>query len=141
MKRYILGAGEQGRIIIPYLMESYNIKPDGFFDDNKTGSEIVGKFSDLEKILNPDDELYLGIGNNKIRGFIYQKLKNRVKFPNLIHKSAIISNSVELGEGITIAPGVIINPYSKIGDGTILNTGVIVEHENKIEDFVNMEPT
>lgn len=141
MKRYILGAGEQGKIMIPYIMESFGFKPDGFFDDFKTGEKIVGTFNDLEKILTIEDELYLGIGNNKIRGEIYNRLKDKVQFPSLIHKSAIIANSVELGEGITIAPGVIINPLSKIGNGVILNTGVVIEHENAIEDFVNMEPT
>lgn len=140
MKRYILGAGEQGKIMLPYIMESSRIKPDGFFDDYKTGKGIIGKFSDLEKILTPEDELYLGIGDNYIRGKIYQILKNKVKFPSLVHDSAIIASNVKLGEAVTIAPGVIINPLSKIGNGCIINTGAIIEHETEIGDFSNMEP-
>ena len=142
MVSYVLGAGEQGSIMIPYIIE-YKGFPENllFFDDQKEGPRIAGGFNDLEKVLKRGDKLYLGIGNNEIRERVFEKFKDYLEFPNAIHPSAIIASGVKMGQGITIAPGVIINPLAEIGNACIINTGVILEHETIVKDYSDMEPT
>jgi sugar O-acyltransferase (sialic acid O-acetyltransferase NeuD family) len=141
MKRYILGAGEQGKIVIPNLMERMNLSIDGFFDDNSHLPLVVGGFDDLEKVLTSEDELYFGMGSNEIREQVFGRMAGKVRFPNLIDPSAIIANNVQLGSGIVIAQGVIINSQARVGNGCLINTGVVLEHDTIIGDYANMEPT
>lgn len=159
VKNYIVGAGKQGRIMLPYILinseKDYVIN--GYFDDNKTGKDIIGKLSDIEKIVTKYDNLFLGFGDNQLRKNVYEQFKDSCSFPNAIHKSAIypwemevmrnlihsgrtIPKGIDLGKGITIAPGVIINPLSRIGNACIINTGVILEHETIIGDYCNICP-
>jgi len=55
-----------------------------------------------------------------------------IKFKPGIHSTAIIGKDVELGEGVSIQPFVIIEDNARIGDGTILCAGVYVGHYTKI---------
>jgi len=48
---------------------------------------------------------------------------------NVIDKTAIVSETAQLGKGIFIGKGVIINTECHIGHMAIINTGSILEHE------------
>lgn len=59
---------------------------------------------------------------------------------NLIHESAIIDPTVELGRGIQIHAGVIVSPHVRVGDFCILNTRSVVEHDCVLNDAVEVGP-
>ena len=106
---YIVGAGTYGEVMceLAEILE-YNIK--GFYDedDSKLGSSIMGypvlgKFSDLtnEDILG--NNYIVAIGNNAVRLKIMTNINNiGGNTPTLIHPTAAISPSAEIGKGVYI---------------------------------------
>jgi sugar O-acyltransferase (sialic acid O-acetyltransferase NeuD family) len=122
---------------------------------------IVSAYTDLqEKASNPFALKYLGsesdaavldelkkytyfvaTGDNKLRRSISQKLEPLLgPAENALHKTAIISRSMNAGSGNMFAPRCVINPLVRIGNGVICNTGSIIEHECVLHDFVHVAP-
>ena len=62
------------------------------------------------------------------------------KFPNFIAENTWISNSVAVGKGIIIYPGVAINHESEIGDFVIINMNCAIGHNTKIEKCSSLAP-
>lgn len=117
--------------------------------------ENVGSFINGVKIIGTDDECerffnkgirkaHISIGSIKsttLRERIYSELKLiGFEFPLIIDPSALVSSSVEIGEGTFIGKGAIVNCGSKIGCNCIINTGSIIEHECIISDFAHVAP-
>jgi acetyltransferase-like isoleucine patch superfamily enzyme len=50
----------------------------------------------------------------------------------------ILGKNVELGVGIVMMAGVIINPLAKIGNFTFFATGCQIEHDCIIEDYASV---
>lgn len=106
------------------------------------------------RYLGPDDmilqhkpkevELVLGIGMLgpfSIREKIFQQLKQYgYSFSSVIHPSAIIASSVQLGEGTQLMAGAIVQTSSVIDDNTIVNTGALVDHNCQIGAHVHIAP-
>ncbi|MFW6266970.1 MAG: UDP-3-O-(3-hydroxymyristoyl)glucosamine N-acyltransferase [Halanaerobium sp.] len=53
-----------------------------------------------------------------------------------IHPGVVIAENVEIGSNTVLAPGVIIGPDVKIGANCLLHPGVIIERETIIQDEV-----
>ena len=143
---FIIGVGGQAKMAASIAETKFNIK--GFIDLNINNSRDDIKFLS-KKILNlkfftqkyKNENLFIAVGENKDRKKIYNHLKKyNFKYPNLIHKSAIIHKSVKLGMGNIIMPNVVINPQSVIMDFAIINTSSIVEHDCKISSFSSISP-
>lgn len=56
-----------------------------------------------------------------------------------LHKSAVISRSTQVGDGIVFGPRVVVNPQAMIGHGVILNTGCIIETNVVIDGFAHID--
>ncbi|MFC5588749.1 acetyltransferase [Sporosarcina soli] len=94
---------------------------------------------------NPDEvELVLGLGTitiSSIRKSIFEQLKSKgYLFTNVIHATAIVSPSVQIGNGIQIMAGAILQANASIADNTIINTGSIVDHDCIIGSHVHLAP-
>lgn len=151
MRVIILGAGEQGRVVLNILQYDKEFQVIGFIDvcDNPQiwgscvkGIEVLGGMSLLPDIYKKQAEgCIVAFGDNKKRVALANEAK-KIGFLliNAIHPSAVISRCVVLGEGIVICPNVSINPDANIGNNTIINTGAIIEHDCIIEDGVHIAP-
>lgn len=58
----------------------------------------------------------------------------------LVHPSAAVSPSAQLGPGTLVCPKAVVNADARIGKGCIVNTGAIVEHDCEIGDFSHLSP-
>jgi len=84
---------------------------------------------------------FVSIGDNTLRKAVSLKLIPQLGNPeNALHKTAIISRSMNAGTGNMFAPRTVINPLVSIGNGVICNTGSIIEHECVIADYVHIAP-
>ena len=76
------------------------------------------------------------MGHANIRNKIYDYIKQiGFNIPTIIDKSAVIANTVKIGEGTYVGKGCVLNSYVAIGEMCIINTGAIIEHNCIIGDF------
>ncbi|MDD3269530.1 MAG: acetyltransferase [Syntrophomonadaceae bacterium] len=108
------------------------------------GIPVIGADQLIFKYPPNEIELVNGLGranSSNPRKILYEKFKKAgYSFARIIHPSAIIAGDVELGEGVQIMAGSIIQPGSCIGNNTIINTGVVVDHDVWTGDHVHIAP-
>lgn len=138
---YLFGASGHG-IVVHEIFKLNEIPINYFIDDN----ENKKYFNDLN-VLNTNnlqldnllDNLFISIGNNKIRKNIAYKYSN-FNFLNAIHPSSILFNDIEIGTGVSIMAKSLISAKVFIGNHVIINSMTCVEHESYINDFVHISP-
>lgn len=142
----IFGAGGHGKVVAETALAA-GWQEIVFYDHefphkNFKGNYVVsGKLENLISDANRYDGCHVAIGPNNIRLDLIKKLKAlNISFPNIIHPSAIISDTASLADAACIMPGVIVNAESKIGAGVILNSASSVDHDCKIGDAVHIGP-
>lgn len=143
-KLIIIGAGGHGKVIAD-IAKLNGYKEIYFLDDDinkhKIGEyQIIGTSKDIDKYKEKYDFI-VGIGNNKIRKKFSLKLNERkIKQPSLIHPSAVIDQTVNIGQGTVVMSNVVINADSKIGNGCIINTSSSIDHDCLISNYTHISP-
>lgn len=135
----IIGAGGHGRVVSDIVVACGDTVI-GFLDDSNTTNNkvnVIGKSAEAEKYCDGETELFVAIGNGKVREKIMNSLPN-AKWYTAIHPSAAISPSVNIGEGTCIMPNAVVNNSAVIGRGCIINTCASVDHDDVIGDYVHI---
>ena len=133
---YLYGAGGHASVIID-ILKANNIQVTAVIDDNPLITSIDGL-----PVIRPSSDngpLIISIGDNATRKMIAQKYD--VEFRKAIHPSAIISDTVFIGDGSVIMHGAIIQAHSNIGKHCIVNTKASIDHHCVIEDFCHIAPS
>jgi sugar O-acyltransferase (sialic acid O-acetyltransferase NeuD family) len=150
MKKIVLfGGGNQVHYTLDIVEKQGLYKVVGIIDSvhdigsERFGYKVIGRQEDIKSLIEEYgiEGGIITIGDNWIRYYVSQQIKNLVKdfeFVNAIHPSVIIGNNVQLGTGIVVMAGVIINPMAKIGNHTFFATGSQIEHDCTIEDFASV---
>lgn len=108
--------------------------------NNPFSLPYLGNESDENFSIEDNWKFIVSIGDNKIRKRIIEKIGRKYFISHIIHPSAQISKSCEIGIGVFINANACINALAKVGDHSIINTGSIIEHECLIGDFVHIGP-
>lgn len=145
-KLAIIGAGGHGRVVADAAAASgWDIIE--FFDDywpQKTQNviwDVVGNLNSLKETIDQYDGLVVAIGNNNIRLKEMKKLDYlNPPWVSIIHPKAVLSPNIEIGFGVVIFAGAIVNIMTKIGNGVIINTGATVDHDCVLSDGVHICP-
>lgn len=107
------------------------------------GYTVIGRQEQLKELISQYD-IHAGIitiGDNWSRKIVFDCILSQIpdfKFVNAIHPSTIIGMNVEMGLGIVVMAGCIINPNSKIGDFCFMATGSQLEHDCFLDDFASI---
>ncbi len=139
MKELILyGAGGHCFATIELINSLQQYKPVCIMDDAPNHNKILGVpvVQSLEDVKVKN--IVISVGDNFSRKQIVQKLKRAYNFPNLIHKSILQYPSVEIGEGVQILPGVVLDAAVKIGDFCIINNHATISHNVTISDYCHI---
>lgn len=76
------------------------------------------------------------MGHGTVRNHLYKQLKCiGYTVPNIIDRTAVVSENAELEEGTFIGKNVVVNANAQIRKMCIINTGAIVEHDCIIGEF------
>lgn len=143
-KLVIIGAGGHGKVVAD-IAKLNGYEEILFLDDDVTKTKIgkydvAGTLNDADKYTN-DYDFFVAIGNNKFRKEITNILENKdIVTISMIHPSAVIDKTVNIGKGTVVMANTVINADTKIGDGCIINTAATVDHDCVIEDFVHISP-
>ena len=144
----IIGAGNIGGFLVynqNLFAEQYNLL--GFLDDdaNKIGKEFYGL-----KVIGNTEQLFameksvavvIGIGFPKVKRKVFEKIKdNGNEFPSFVSKNSWLSNSVSVGKGVIIYPGVSVNYETAVDDFVIMNMNCAIGHNCSIGKFAALAP-
>lgn len=144
MKVLVIGAGGHGQVVAEILRASAHsdgvLEFIGFVDDRRRSrDEVLGPLSALRDI--PHDAVVVAIGDNATRARITTRLgADGERFVTVRHGAAIVSPSVETGDGSMVCAGAIVSTAATIGRGVILNTACSVDHHCRVGDYVHVAP-
>ena len=149
-KIIVIGAGGHAKVLLNTLLEQ-DLEILGIVDVNTSkfgevvlGVKIIGNDEVIQKYSKDDICLVNGIGSVEsleLRKRIYQKFTRLgYSFINVIHPASIIAKDVNLGSGVQIMAGVIVQPGCRIGENTIVNTGASIDHDCFVKDNVHIAP-
>lgn len=150
-KIIIIGAGGHSRSVLDILLQNNEFDILGCIDSEYPNIKnvpkmkeipIIGRDDDLEKFYEQGVRgIFVAIGDNKLRKKLFDKVINIGFSPiNVISKNAIISDRAQIGQGICIMPGTVINVNSIIGDNSIINTKVSIDHDCIIGKSCHIAP-
>lgn len=138
----VVGAGGHGKVVIASIIAAGD-SVIGILDDDPgqhgrvvLGAEVLGPVEAV--MVPPDAVVILGVGSNRARRAIAQRLK--VRYATVVHPSAIVHPSVTLGEGCAVFAGAVIQPDTLLGAHVIVNTSASVDHDNRISAFAHIGP-
>lgn len=136
---YIIGAGTYGEAMFE-LAELLGYKIKGFYDEDENkvnqkimGIDVIGKFSEINISEINKRSFIVAIGNNEVRYNIMEKINHYMgETPTLIHPSATISPSAEVGRGAYIQANVFLWTKVKIEKYCIISPGVVIAHHTEV---------
>ncbi len=143
----IIGAKGHAKEIYEICRES-NLIVTHFFDDvsKDNSSELYGlpilkNYFDLTNLFQINNKAILGLGKNSNRFKLYEKCKSiNAIIENCIAKSAFISKSAKIQDGLNIMNFAFIGADVIIGKGVLINTRSSIHHDCKIGNFVEISP-
>lgn len=151
MKRLaIVGVGGFGREVA-WLVERINaVEPTwdllGFVDDKvETHGTVVNGYpviGDCAWLTKQDTDTYVivAIGASKTRRKLVESMSG-VKFATLVDPTAVISESVTMGEGCIIYAGSILTVNVTLGSHVIVNLDCTVGHDAFLGDYTTLYPS
>ena len=145
----IVGAGGHGRVVLDIMLAAGSHRPVGFLDSNPAlhgrrmdGLPILGDLRQLETLRSQGvRRAVVAIGDNGVRRAFAERIDSAgFTLVNVIHPSANLAHTVNLGRNVVIAAGALVCAHCQVGDSVILNTGCIVDHESMIGTAVHVCP-
>jgi acetyltransferase EpsM len=109
-----------------------------FIDSNKTGDYLNIQLNKNLSNLDFQYKSIIAIGDNTVRKKISLSLQTR--FGTIKHSSALVSDSVLVGEGSMVLHQTVVQIGSSVGKHVIINTKASIDHDCIIENFVHIAP-
>jgi UDP-perosamine 4-acetyltransferase len=147
-----LGAGGHAKVVIDILQLAGGCELVGLLDSNPSlwhtsllGVPVLGG-DDLLSEVYAQGATYafigLGsIGDTKPRRRLYEKARQHgFQIINAIHPQSIVARSAQLGDGVTVMAGCILNADARLGENVVINTGSVIEHDCRIGDHAFIGP-
>lgn len=141
-----IGAGGHGAEVVSYVCSMPSVyQLVGVIDDHRAKgpwhlSKVVGTLKALQALAkqHPGLKYITAIGDNQIR----KRLVNEVSLlaETVVHPTAILGNSLSVGEGTLFGPLSVATARISIGKHCIVNVKASISHDVVIGDFVNINP-
>ena len=148
-KLLLWGAGGHSKVVLDVARAAGLFHEIAYLDDggNRRGTSfagcaIMGGPAEIPSLAAKGfSHLLVCIGDNRARaGCLARGMAAGLQAATLIHPSAVISPSAEIGAGTVVMPRVVVNAFARIGRNCIVNTGAIVEHDCVVGDHVHLAP-
>ena len=143
----VLGSGGHAKVIIEAVRARSPDRHIVLLDDNAEATDrtvlgipVSGPRTWLASNL-PGAPVALGIGDNRARLAVLEWLLSQGReVETVIHPSAIVGATVEIGPGAFLAAGSVAIADTRIGRAAIINTAASVDHDCDIGDAVHIGP-
>lgn len=133
MNLLILGAGSHGQEVRE-LAESLRIfRKIAFLDDSSP--RAIGPCQGLRRYVEEYPIAIPAVGNRELRlRWMRELAVEGFVLPVLIHPSATVSPSAELGYGTVVCARAVVGPGAKVGRGCIISGGAAIDRGAEIPD-------
>ncbi|GFO66060.1 acetyltransferase [Geomonas paludis] len=146
----ILGAGGHAKVLVEALLADGALIA-GILDadparlgDSLLGVPVIGDDNTAEDFPMDAVQLVNGIGSvglPDVRKSIFDRFTARgYRFATVVHPSAVVASDVELGTGVQIMAGAVLQPGCHIGSNVIINTRASVDHDCTVGDHSHLAP-
>ena len=135
----LYGASGHAKVIVSCLRDS-GLSVTAIFDDDpsKTILSDIKLTGQYQAELFPEHPLIIAIGDNRLRENISKTILH--SFGIVQHPSALVDETVSIGEGTVIMHRAVIQAETIVGKHVIINTMASVDHECNIGDFAHIAP-
>ncbi|MBI4395989.1 MAG: NeuD/PglB/VioB family sugar acetyltransferase [Elusimicrobia bacterium] len=152
MRLVICGAGDHAITLYDMAVHVLRHKVVAFTDprDDWKGKTICGVRvirSDTQAVFlkrqGRIDGAVIGIGNRQMeaRRKVFEILaKQGLKFPALVHPSAVVSRMARVGEGCVVMANAVVNTDAVLGSNVVVNNGAVVDHTCRVGDHTYLSP-
>lgn len=154
----VLGIGNYSEVIIELCQETgYTIDDLYHFNSSRNGEmvagyEIRGTYDDFLEQKPPGSKVVVAVGDNSIRSTWLNKLRaTGYDTISLVHPSAYISSSAQVGSGVyihahsfvwtrsRIADNVIISPHALVAHHTVIGEGSLISANAVVGSYVTLQ--
>lgn len=141
----IIGAGGHA-VSVANIALSAGFLIYSFVDSIKAGQTLLGVkvITNIADVDNFDEYSFaLAIGDNATRLKFYEETVanfGQLKFPVLIHRSAVVSEFSTVDVGTVIMPQAVIGPNSRVEKFCLINTQASIDHDCLMRDFSSLAP-
>lgn len=112
----------------------------GFIDDKDNFTWLGFPVFKIDSLVNQEATyLHIAIGDCKAREYIAAKLRY-VKFFNVVHPTAILAKTAQIGLGTFLAANSIVAADARVGNHCIINHAAVVDHDCIVSDFCHISP-
>jgi UDP-perosamine 4-acetyltransferase len=145
-KLIILGAGGHAKVVIDLFRESNEFQIIGCLDQTCSGQvngvSILGDDSLLPSLrMDGVSHAFIALGNNVTRAGLGKKASALgFLLANARAQGARISPSAQIGAGVAVMNGAVINAETTIADLVIINSNATVEHDCRIGSAAHIAP-
>lgn len=131
----ILGAGSHGREVLELAQRLNVFRRIAFLDDDRSKAEAIGPCSALERWVEEYPAAIPAVGNGEVRmRWLGELARTGFVLPVLIHPSATVSPSAELGYGTVVCARAVIGPGARLGPGCIVSGGAAIDRDAVIPE-------
>jgi sugar O-acyltransferase (sialic acid O-acetyltransferase NeuD family) len=144
----MVGGGGHAKVLISMLLLQHRTVL-GFVDLTPDLPSVLGVAQlgdDRAVLMRAPEEIRLvngvgSIGSTEVRREVYERFRDKhYTFDSVIHPSVIMAPDVELGCGVQVMAGAVIQAGSSVGGNSIINTGACVDHDCSIAAQVHIAP-
>jgi sugar O-acyltransferase (sialic acid O-acetyltransferase NeuD family) len=150
IRTVMIGTGRHAEVLVDCLHKRTDVVLNCALDQQSErwgkpwlGVPVIGSDDKLKKLPATGVTHFVlgvgGVGDNSARIRLYKLALTAGLQPlDVIHPSAIVSQTARLGKGVQLLAGSIINTGAVLGNNVLVNTGAIVEHHCTVEDHVHI---
>lgn len=147
----IFGAGGQAKIVVDALLRSGAGEVVGYLDDGippgatRYGYPVLGPRSSITD-LSAEHGIDAGIisfGDNHLRGTVADEVEGQLPgfvWQTVIHPSVWIAGGCQIGHGVLMMAGSIVNPDCTLGDHSTLGTRASLDHDSVLGHCASLAP-
>jgi len=148
MRRLLIaGAGGHGKVVAETAEAMGTWDTIAFLDDRHAelnGTlrwQVLGGMSGAASLRKEYADIVVAVGHADTRLALLDRFSAEgFNITSVIHPSAWVSPSAQMGEGSAVFASAAINADASIGRGVIINTGATVDHDCHLGDGVHICP-
>ncbi|HWC55347.1 MAG TPA: hypothetical protein VG434_00055 [Sphingomicrobium sp.] len=154
----LAGGGSFGVEVATYLIDIH--RASRATDVNPIVSDVVDsgtpRKADIERVVGAAINVHQGfdsvedmedklaiicVGNAKARRKLFEEISSTgLRFGQVVHPSAYIASTAEIGEGVIICPLAFVGPFASVEDNVAVNVQAAVGHDSILQHSCVISP-